>query len=366
MTSRCKTDDEKVSTLTHWAAEEIRYSGLSMGPGEGYTLHRGEMTFRDRCGVCKDKAGMLITLLRAAGFEAYPAMTMAGSRIDWIPADQFNHCVTLWKKGDRNYVLLDPTWVPGVRELWSSAEQQQEYLMGVPEGADLLTTPLSPPEKHYFRIRGESKLGVDGTMSGTLTIQAEGQSDARIRRGLVRNMKSLWQGYFDRVMYDLSPNARILSLDYVDPYDLSQPMHISIRYAIPEYAQAVGKRLVFIPVVARHLFSDVVTSPYLHMNTLLENREYPFVTPCTKLIDFEETVDTPQGYVAIPLPEFESVEGEAADFSSSYSLDKNRLTFSETVSMKRRIYTAGEWPNFRKTVTALKRVSETPVVLIKP
>ncbi len=106
-----KDDWDKISRLTHWVAEEIRYSGISMGPGEGYTLHKGTMNFRDRCGVCKDKAGMLVTMLRAAGFESYPAMTMAGSRIDRIPADQFNHSVTLVKV-DGRYHLLDPTWVP--------------------------------------------------------------------------------------------------------------------------------------------------------------------------------------------------------------------------------------------------------------
>ena len=93
-------DEEKVSILTHWCADFIRYSGISMGEGEGFTLHTGEMTFSDRCGVCKDKAGMLITMLRAAGFESYAAMTMAGSRIDYIPADQFNHSVTLIKLRD--------------------------------------------------------------------------------------------------------------------------------------------------------------------------------------------------------------------------------------------------------------------------
>jgi transglutaminase-like putative cysteine protease len=116
-----KNETDSVSRLTHWVADEIRYSGISMGCGEGYTLHKGEMTFTDRCGVCKDKAGMLITMLRAAGFKSYPAMTMAGSRIDYIPADQFNHSVTVVKLKDGKYHLLDPTWVPFVRELWSSA-----------------------------------------------------------------------------------------------------------------------------------------------------------------------------------------------------------------------------------------------------
>ena len=83
----------KIAVLTHWVADNMRYSGISMGKGEGYTLHNTRTNFTDRCGVCKDKAALLISMLRMAGFEAYPAMTMAGSRIEAIPADHFNHCV---------------------------------------------------------------------------------------------------------------------------------------------------------------------------------------------------------------------------------------------------------------------------------
>ena len=176
-----KNEMDSVGRLTHWCADEIRYSGISMGCGEGFTLHKGSMTFTDRCGVCKDKAGMLITMLRAAGFKSYPAMTMAGSRIDYIPADQFNHCVTVVKLSDGKYHLLDPTWVPFLRELWSSAEQQQQYLMGVPEGADLATTPVSDPENHYVKIDGVSQLVENGTLTGRITITGEGQSDGAIR-----------------------------------------------------------------------------------------------------------------------------------------------------------------------------------------
>ena len=45
------------------------------------------MCIRDSC---KDIAGTLISFLRMAGFEAYPAMTMAGSRVESSPADHFN------------------------------------------------------------------------------------------------------------------------------------------------------------------------------------------------------------------------------------------------------------------------------------
>ena len=101
ITAGLATDEDKVAALNHWAAENIRYVGLHMGTGEGYTLHPAAMTLRDRGGVCKDKAGILVALLRAAGYESYPAMTMAGERIENIAADQFNHCVTVWRKPDK-------------------------------------------------------------------------------------------------------------------------------------------------------------------------------------------------------------------------------------------------------------------------
>ena len=71
--------------------------------------------------------------------------------------------------------------------------QQQQYLMGVPEGADLATTPLSPPENHYLKIDTKSSLSADGTVTGTMTLTAERpRSDAGIR-GMFRNFnKTQW------------------------------------------------------------------------------------------------------------------------------------------------------------------------------
>ncbi len=102
VTAGLERADDKAAALTHWVAENIRYIGLHMGEGEGYTLHPAAMTLRDRGGVCKDKAGILTALLRAAGLEAYAGMTMAGERIEKIAADQFNHCITVWRRPDGN------------------------------------------------------------------------------------------------------------------------------------------------------------------------------------------------------------------------------------------------------------------------
>jgi len=357
-----KNEMDSISRLNHWVADEVRYSGLTMGKGEGFTLHKGEMDFNDRCGVCKDKAGMLITMLRAAGFESYPAMTMAGSRIDRIPADQFNHSVTVVKLHSGEYKLLDPTWVPFVREEWSSREQQQNYLMGLPQGADLLETPISAPENHYFRINGTSSLTNDGTLTGEFTLTAEGQSDASVRGIFTRYYKADWQSSFERELMKISPRIEIIEMTYTDPYQyLVQPVQIKVKYKIPNYAVATKDEIIFTPVVAANLFGS--RHSHLFFNTSLDKREYPFADGCSKLIELSEVVTLPANMTIKYKPESKSVTGSGADFESNYTIEGNTLKFSQKVVLKKRIYQPEDWSSFRDAVKYENEFASKPVIL---
>jgi len=356
-------EDEKIHRLTHWVADEIRYSGLSMGTGEGYTLHTGDMTFQDRCGVCKDKAGMLVTMLRAAGFESYAAMTMAGSRIDRIPADQFNHSVTIVKRSDGSYQLLDPTWVPFVRELWSSAEQQQEYLMGLPEGADLASTPLSDPENHYYRLRGKSSLANDGTLSGSFTLELEGQSDAVMRRMLTRTFKTKWQAFMESQLLNIEPAMKIMELEYGDPYDYSDPFLLKVSYEIPGYAIVSGEKLSFTPLMAKPLFKQRYLNDHLFKNMSLETRSYAFGTRCSKFIDVEETVELPDHIDVIYTPKNSKNENSAASISADYDIRNSKLQFRQKIYLNKRIYSPNDWDSYKLAVQEQKRLARQHVVL---
>lgn len=352
-----KSDWEKISRLTHWVAEEIRYSGISMGPGEGYTLHKGTMTFRDRCGVCKDKAGMLITMLRAAGFTSYPAMTMAGSRIDRIPADQFNHSVTLVKV-DGRYHLLDPTWVPGVRELWSSAEQQQEYLMGVPEGADLQSTPLSPAEKHYIRYRLDSVIKADGSLSGSVEVTAEGQSDSGLRRIFTRYPLQSWPNQLQKEFFRLHPDVRISNLVFPDPYDISKPMLIAFRVEIPGYLKKGARAAWVRPLSAFLPFQTVLA--FLRLNTKLAERKYPFRLRSSQQVEISENMKIQDLGQPLQLPSLQKVSGSGADFEGKVSRRGGGLNLQARLVLKKRICQPEDWDSVRRSILEFKKIMETP------
>ncbi|MBR9978228.1 MAG: DUF3857 and transglutaminase domain-containing protein [Bacteroidetes bacterium] len=360
------TDElEKISIINHWVAEEIRYSGISMGEGEGYTLHPGEMTFADRCGVCKDMAGMVVTMLRAAGFESYAAMTMAGSRIDRIPADQFNHSVTVVKRSNGHWMLLDPTWIPGVREEWSSAEQQQEYLMGLPQGADVMTTPISPAENHYMRMKNDATLDADGTLTGVVEIQAEGQSDALMRRAFTRSYKSGWENTYSAMLTAVYPLAEVTRQHIPDPNDISNPFSVRIEYRIPAFAKYTGDAWHFIPLLARNPFGDFFHAPELGTRSNMETRKYGFRQRCSRLVDVQESIILPDGARARKLPETPTHAGDAASFRSMMSVENGKLHFTATHRMEKRIYEAEEWPEFRRALLARKTLAESPVILSK-
>ncbi|MFZ4523337.1 MAG: DUF3857 domain-containing transglutaminase family protein [Bacteroidales bacterium] len=353
---------DSVSRLTHWCADEVRYSGISMGCGEGFTLHKGPMTFTDRCGVCKDKAGILITMLRAAGFQSYPAMTMAGSRIDYIPADQFNHCVTVVKLRDGKYHLLDPTWVPFVRELWSSAEQQQQYLMGVPEGADLATTPVSDPMNHYIKIDGVSQLEANGTLAGRITITGEGQSDAAIRGLFKSSNKTAWYQNVERELLRMWPQAKVSQVKYTDPVDYQKyNIWVAIDFTIPEFAMVSEKMMMFTPLSAGGIFKNF--QGQLSFDTGIKERKFPFRDRCSRQVEINESVRLPENKSILQLPGSVLKPGDAVSYQGGYTVTNGVVIFSGKSVFGKRQYEPQEWTEFKAAVYAQNRFAEQQVVI---
>lgn len=357
-----KTEMEKIAVLTHWVADNIRYAGISMGKGEGYTLHNTKTNFTDRAGVCKDIAATLISFLRMAGFEAYPAMTMAGSRVESIPADHFNHCVAVVKLSSGTYMPLDPTWVPFCRELWSSAEQQQNYLPGIPEGSDICLTPVSAPENHYVRIKANNRLDENGTLRGQFTITAEGQSDSNVRRIFTRGWQSEWEASLENQLLTVSPQAKLLKVDYgKNPKDYqAAPIKITFTYEIPDYALTGQNELALKPMLMNNLYNQVKT--YLRINTNLGKRNYGFKDGCSRLIELDEQIRIPKGYQLVNPSKTENKKSKAADFEGTLSQTGNTIQISQVLRLKKRVYEAFEWDEFKEAVNTHKSFGEYLVI----
>lgn len=357
-----ESEIDSIERLTHWVADEIRYSGISMGEGEGYTLHKGEMTFTDRCGVCKDKAGMLVTMLRAAGFESYAAMTMAGSRIEDIPADQFNHSITIVKRRNGKYQLLDPTWVPFVRELWSSREQQQNYLMGLPEGADLMITEVSAPENHYLHITNTGQIDKQGNLKGEMHVTAEGQSDAAVRSIFTHYFKSQWKHNLEKELYSIYPQAEITDTEYTKPYSyMKQPVSITYKYVIPNFAIVDDNTYIFNAFANDGFMKHNRFAQRLDQS--VDQREYDYRIRCSQAVQIDETFLFPDKIKNINAPGKKQEKGQPASVVAHWEKENSKARFRMQTSFVKRIFKADTWPEMKQVLQAIDVFQEKPVIV---
>ncbi|MFI3281248.1 MAG: DUF3857 and transglutaminase domain-containing protein [Rikenellaceae bacterium] len=358
----CDDNMSKIAVLTHWVADNMRYSGISMGKGEGFTLHNTQMNFTDRAGVCKDKAALLISMLRMAGLEAYPAMTMAGSRIESIPADHFNHCVAVVRTDEGVLMPLDPTWVPFSREVWSSAEQQQNYLPGTPEPSDLCLTPVSAPENHLFDLKAKSTLSSNGTLVGTITVSAEGVSDSSIRSPFTTGLRSQWRTAMEQELMKISPEAKLVSVDYgKNPKDYQRAaISITYRFEIPNYALVGDGVMAFKPITMSNFYSNVRS--FLRVDTTAEERQFGFKDSCSRLVEFDEEIIVPQGYSLIGGDKNEESISDAAEFSGSIAASDNVISISQRLSLNKRVYEAEDWDGYRSAVTKHKSFGSDMII----
>lgn len=358
-----KSDEDKVEALQRWVAHNIRYSGISMGKGEGYTIHPGIMTFNDRCGVCKDIAGMLITMMRAAGYTVYPAMTMAGARVEQVAADQFNHCVVAWKQPDGTFRMLDPTWSPFAMAEWSYAEGNQNYVVGSPEGEELTKTQVFPAEKNRFTIMGKSSVNGGGALKGSVSIQATGYPDTRMRRAFSYQPAGEGKVLFHQFIAAISPFVHVKSFKVTDHGNLGKPFVVKMSYEDPWYAAGSDKRLAFTVPLGHFILAQERWSPYYLLGDWTE-RKNPAMFWFPQQVDVTETVTIPGGLVEETFPEPETYDGQWVSYDFKVEQKGASIRYQATWKVKDRLAPPEAFEDLDKLSKTIERFETAEVVLV--
>ena len=357
ITAGMKSDDEKIAVLLHWVAQNIRYSGLNMGEGEGYTLHPSIMTFEDRCGVCKDIAGMLVTMLRVAGYPTFAAMTMAGSRVEAIPADQFNHCVVALRKEDGEYLMLDPTWAPWYNTLWSRWEGEQNYVIGTPEGEELMMIPAFTAEDNLVTVDSEAKIGKDGTVEGTIVVTGWGVGDGRLRQAKADNPKREVRRYVEGWVSAISDRAELVDFRFSDHRDFGIDTTLRIRYRVPGYADFQGDDILFRSPGLRFVAENERLSRLAGVPDSDDRVNGIFIYGPQR-IRVEETVALPSGYKAEEREAIEMKE-DFADAKISWEAKGGKLLLHADYALLDRQFPIDGYWGVQKTQRKIEETADS-------
>lgn len=348
LTSGAKDDDEKISRIFKFVSQNIRYTGVTAEKNApGFEPHDVRDTFRQRHGVCRDKAALLASMLELAGIKAYPALFMAGTPKDSdVPNGYFNHAVTCVDKGNFNYVMMDPT-DENTRTLFPEYLANQSFLVARKEGDVLRKTPVISPEKNLMKISSEAEVDDKGVMKGVCRIELNGINDLIYRssfsRMTQRKRSEFWQGRIRRAL----PGAKLEKLEILpaDIRNTAQPVTVEFSFsadnALPETSKPA---ILHIPD-----FSSVFgTLNWLLPDTALEKRRFPIEldSSCKLVEDF--SLKLPRSLEICGIPQQMSGKDGILSWSSSFKHENGKLLRSSSAVISGDMITPDKYSSFKK------------------
>ncbi len=316
-----KSPRDKARALFMFVSRKIRYMGLiEEAKRPGFEPHQVGLTFERRYGVCRDKAALLVSMLRLAGFKAAPVLIKAGGKLDKeIPIPYFNHaiCAILGDDG-RPKTYMDPTSETS-NQFLPDYEQDSSCLPATKEGSDLLLTPVSPPSRNMFVMLIDDKIDHQGNISGTIEIKASNFIDTAFRGILMARTKDQQRRFLKRFLLKRRPHMVIKTISWTDPSDTTTPFSISYSFNIPK---GIQNGYLYPISLAKEL--GLIDNWIISKASMIE-RHYPLKLNYAIKTIIKEKIHLPQSKKTLLLPHLRNISSPYFKLDSSFAISQGTL-----------------------------------------
>ncbi len=242
-------DGDKVRAVHDFVVQNTRYVGLEFGI-HGYKPYKVTQVLARRFGDCKDKASLMLALLREVGVpsELVLVRTRRGGRLDPAPASLaiFDHAI-VYVPG-LNLYLDGTAEFSGTTEL-PSEDQGVMVLRVGPTGGTLTETPILPASASRVERRWDVAVdaGGDAHVDEKLTIRGQAAPNWREHYQSAGERSDrygrVWTGRF--------PGARLTAVDMPAIGDREAPVVVKAAASVPRFGQPRGAHALELPISGR-------------------------------------------------------------------------------------------------------------------
>ena len=207
-------DKEKISAIQDFVLRSTHYVAQEFGV-YSYKPYPVARTYARRFGDCKDKASLMIALLRAAGIEAQLALvrtrSLGGVAAQPASIAPFDHAIVYIPKYD---LWLDGTAEYAVRELPLEDQGALALTVSLDGTAQLRHTPMSRASDNFTKHTIHAQLTPQGVLRFSGSTIARGEDAPGLRQELSDRERQL-----ESVRRDLAqvfPSIQVYSVDVLD------------------------------------------------------------------------------------------------------------------------------------------------------
>ncbi|MCK5065310.1 MAG: DUF3857 domain-containing protein [Candidatus Fermentibacteraceae bacterium] len=209
--------------ISRWVSGEIEYLSGNWGRDPGYTPRFPVVTLNEHAGVCRDKAVLLLWLLRRAGHDPYAILTStSGSIRELVGSRSFDHMLVALDVNTNEVMFLDPV-NRFSEDGYSYTLRGAEYLPLTASGSELKIFPDKYNlDSLSIQIRGTFDAD-SGMIHGNINVTMSGAADELFRSmfaGVALDSRTLLL----ETLFGVLPGSDI-HLDG-DPNMTSQPLFV--------------------------------------------------------------------------------------------------------------------------------------------
>lgn len=355
LTAKLKTQEDKIKAVHNFCAKDIRYVAVEYGQA-GYEPHRAEDTFKNKYGDCKDKAILLVTMLKEIGVSAFPVLISTRDYYNLskdFPSMMFNHCIAAVRMNEK-IIFIDPTAETCSFGDLPADDQNRRVLMFPESGYSIADTPLYPAEHNLIRQEAQVKITADENVVAKKTISSLGIYDQAQRYWLVYTPPQLVEESLKEKIQEFSIGAKLNSYSIDNLDDLNFPVVLNYEFTGNEYFTEAGD-LRIMPQLSR-LDTGFIAK---------ERRNYPIDF---NILDSKETVyviEIPKNFTVKYLPDSITRDSKWVKFISEYAQKNNRLYFSQRIDAKVSLINQDEYSDFKNFFESLVKETKQRIVLEK-
>jgi tetratricopeptide (TPR) repeat protein len=362
-----KDPREIAARLVAVIARDIRYAGVEFGEGSIMPRTPTE-TLSNKYGDCKDKATLLVAMLRQAGVRAHTALLRSGIGYDVEPdlpgLGHFNHVIVVTE--GESPIWIDPTDEFARAGELPDSDQGRLALIAKNDTVALTPTPLADSSANRTIERREFLLAEDGKAIVTETSEYSGSGERSMRRyytGVDRKSAGEeLENYAEQVYL----SKKLTKWELGDSHDLAKAFRIHMvmdeaaRGTTAAGEAAVGiffNRLIGeLPSELRRA-DDPAKKDDQEEKKKIRRNDYLFAKP--HILEVHYKLVPPPGYVVRVLPPAETLKLGTATFTKNYTVndDGSVLADFRFDSGPRRI-TAAQFEELR--LAAVKVDNEKP------
>ncbi len=341
LTRKLRSDQKKVEALYNFvtSTRNIANAAIPFGIG-GYIPNSSATILKARYADSKDKAILLVSLLKSIGLNPKIALTNESYNLDPdIPSVKGLNRILVAVPTAKSYRLLDPHSAIVRFGHLPSSNYGKRVLILDSESPRLMKIAKLSSAKNQIIYETRSTLNEKGELKYTTKFKPQGSYEVSERANMIKILlKDRFRGLVDnyRTVYEVSPKIKLINLVSPSPFDIEKPFHYTVQFKVKNFVSLKAK--------------VVEVQPEIHHRSLsafpgIRHHDLDFTLPFK--VTSKHRMEFPKSWSVKSLPKTVRITTSTWNYLREFKKHKNSIWYTRKLELKKSRIKQKDYPGFK-------------------